>query len=360
MKVLFSEAEWYYRDLGLNDVDENQFSFDGMRYYNESDYFLNQYDLFVCAYYTMPHNVILTRKFQMLGVKTLLCSDGIFEFANSFKNPMHLKYGLRSFHPILQDIFLCVGKNEASYFNEEVITMDFMPQRLISRKAVCSFPEVNKVLLTTANTAYFDDEEYELLLRLILDTTKLLINKNVDFSFRIFDKKLLSSINGSCSHLIKNDIEDGFEDTLERYSSVITTPSSVAVVSMFHRRSTALLIYRDWPMLLQTGWIIPSVEVFKGQMDGFLSRDNSRMVIQDKLLASYTAKEGITDRILEISAFKVTRSDEIEAYVIKSYENMLLSKFNFNFEWLIRKSYRKLRSYKLLSNTINRLKKIIF
>jgi hypothetical protein len=360
MKILFSESEWYYRDLGLIDVHGVVFVFDGMRFYKKSETYLFEYSVFVCAYYTMPHNVILTRKFKKIGVNTVLCSDGVFDLANSFINPMHRKYGLQLFHPIMQDFFICVGGNEKKYFNGNVISMEFMPKRMISRKAVCAFPEFNKVLLTTANTAYFNDEEYELLLRLILDTTKLLINKNVDFSFRIFDKKLLSSINNSCGHLINNDIKDGFEDTLERYSSVITTPSSVAIVSMFHRRSTALLIYRDWPMFLQTGWIIPSVEVFTGQIDGFLSRDNSRMVIQDKLLASYTTKEGITDRILDISASKVTRSDEIEAYVIKSYENMLLSKFNFNFEWLIRKLYRKLRRYKLISNTINRLKKIIF
>jgi len=360
MKILFSESEWYYRELGLKDVDGVDFSFDGMKHYKESGLFLSQYELFVCAYYTMPHNVILTQKFKKADIRTILCSDGIFDFSNSFINPMHIKYGLRSFHPILQDFFLCVGKNERDYFNQDTLAMEFMPYRMITKKHASAMPESKKVLITTANTAYFNDEECELLLKLILDVTKLLTEENIDFSFRIFDISLLSSINEKYVGVLVNDIEEGFEDTLERYSSVITTPSSVAVVSMFHRRPTALLIYRDWPMFLQTGWLIPSIDVFKGQFNDFLDGEDSRMAIQDRLLSNYMTKEGVTDRILQASKIEFKGGDERESYIIKSYENMLLSKFNFNFEWFARKIYRKLKSFKSFSNALNRLKKRIF
>jgi len=360
MKILFSEGEWYYRDLGLNDVDRYAFSFDGMRYYNKSDRFLYQYDLFVCSYYTMPHNVILTRRFHALGVKTILCSDGIFDFANSFKNPMHLKYGLTSFHPILQDVFLCVGKNEANYFNDKAITMDFMPKRLISRKVPCPIPEDKRVLLTTANTAYFNNQEYDVLLGLIIDIGTLLIEGSIDFSFRIFDKKLLASLNKEFGLDISNDIDEGFEDTLQRYSSVITTPSSIAVVSMFHRRSTALLIYRDWPMLLQTGWMVPSAKIFGIHLSDFLMRSESRMEVQDKFLDGYLTKNGMTERVLEAAQVEFKSVKERESLIIKSYENMLLSKFNFNFEFFIRKLYKRLRSFKILSSILNRIKKSVF
>ena len=253
-----------------------------------------------------------------------------------------------------------MGKNEASYFNEKAITMDFMPQRLISQKSPCPLPRSERVLLTTANTAYFNNEEYEVLLGLISDIAILLIGEKVDFSFRIFDQKLLASLNKKCGFGVLNDIDERFEDTLQRYSSVITTPSSVAVVSMFHRRSTALLIYRDWPMLLQTGWLVPSAQIFRFHLNDFLKRSDPRMDVQDKFLDSYLTKSGLTDRVLEAAKVELKSIEERESLIIKSYENMLLSKFNFNLEFFIRKIYKILKNFKTLSNILNRIKKTVF
>ena len=118
-KILFSESENYYRRLGLRDIDGATFIFDGMRFYCKYDSFLSGFDAFISLFYTMPHNVLLTVRFQRLGVKTVLCSDGINDLANSFINPMHIKYGVELLHPIVQDFFLCVGKKERKYFNQE-------------------------------------------------------------------------------------------------------------------------------------------------------------------------------------------------------------------------------------------------
>ena len=360
MKILFSEGEEYYRALGLKDIEGARFVFDGMRFYIKSEVYLSQFQIFVCAYYTMPHNVILTRKFNKMGIKTVLCSDGIFDFANAINNPMHTKYSLKLFHPILQDFFLCIGKNERDYFMQDTIALDFMPDRVISKEEPVTMPKIRKVLITTANTAYFNDEEYELLLRLMLDVVNLLKEENVDFSFRIFDKRLMNEIENNCDFCTGNDLKESFEDTLKRYSSVITTPSSVAVVSMFHKRPTGLLIYRNWPNFLQTGWLIPSAIVFKSNLDEFVFADESRMAIQAKLLENYDTKKGISERILEVSQEQFDAREVYESTVIRYYENMLLSRFNFNFEWFVRKVYQRLKKLKFLSNIISRLKKRIF
>ena len=355
--ILFSESESYYRKLGLKDIDGIFFIFDGMRFYKRRDSFLMTFSVFISIFYTMPHNILLTQRFKKLGIKTVLCSDGINDLANSFINPMHIKYGVELLHPILQDFFLCVGKREKIYFNQSAVAMDFMPNTIITKQYPIPPPESRKILITTANTAYFNDDEFELLLKLIVGVSELLGDKGVDFSFRIFDDKLFSALQENYSGSIVNDIQSGFEDTLERYTSVITTPSSIAVASMFHGRPTALLIYRDWPMFLQTGWSIPSVDVFKNNFDSFFDCDDSRIAIQDRLFLNYRTTKGITDRINDILNIKLLKSHDCDNLIIRSYENFLLSKFNFNFEWFVRRVYLRLKRVKFFSNFINKMKK---
>lgn len=360
MKILFSEEEWYYRDLGLDNIEGVQYDFNGMKFYQASLSQLDQYDAFICAYYTMPHNAILTKKFKAIDVHTILCSDGIFDFSNARLNVMHSKYGMVQFNPIIQDYFICVGKKEAKYFSKGVNAMEYMPKRMISSERPCSFPEEERVLVTTANTAYFNEEEYKRLLLLMANVIELLVARGIGFSVRLYDNRLLQDLNKLFSSHLFNDVDEGFEETLIRYSSVITTPSSIAVVSMFHKRPTALLVYRDLPMFLQTGWLIPSVEVFSDLLSDFLLADQDRMDIQNQLYNNYATDKGLTDRILEVLDHDDIHSSEYSRFINKAYENMLASKFNFNIEWYVRRLYRSLKRYEFISKLLNRLKRLIF
>lgn len=361
MNILFSEDEWYYRDLGLTDRVGVKYTFGGMKFYRSSFDKLKQYDLFVCAYYTLPHNAILTVRFNQLGIKTALCSDGIFDFSNAFLNIMHRKYGVKQFHPIIQNFFLCVGEYESLYFTSEYVkAMDYMPKRMISRTDIVPLPLKPKVLVTTANTAYFNEAEYYRLVGLLSDVIIHLRESGVDYAVRLFDARLLDALSGKIQGHIVNDIDSCYEETLEKYSAVVTTPSSVAVVSMYHQRATAILVYRDNPMFLQSAWLVPSVEVFSASLDGFLTRDSEKMKIQNKLLENYSTEYGLTDRLQQVLECDGCSSDLSLEFINKSYENMLQSKFNINFEWYVRKAYRYLKTHRYLSETLNKIKKVIF
>ena len=238
--------------------------------------------------------------------------------------------------------------------------MDYMPKRMISSERPALFPHETNVLVTTANTAYFDDIEYGILFRLISDVLGLLIDKKTSFAIRLFDERLLTDLNTKFDGLLLNDVEEGFEETLLRYSAVVTTPSSVAVVSMFHQRPTALLVYRDFPMFLQTGWLVPSAAVFAGLLDGFLDGDRDRMEVQNKLYENYSTESGLSERLSEILRKDATTPSEYGSFINKSYENMLGSKFNFNIEWSVRRLYRLLKRNKFISGFLNRLKRSVF
>jgi hypothetical protein len=256
MKILFSEHESYYRDLGLIDNPELTYTFGGSRFYNNNNYFFECFDLFVCAFYTMPHNVLLTMKFKQIKKSSVIVSDGVFDFSNAIDNPMVKKYNVTMYHPVLQDYMICVGSKESSYFSNSTSCFNYLPTRVLSKTNMIPIPYRAKILVTTANTAYFNQEEFDALVILINGVIEVLTNSNVDFSLRIYDKPLLKSISQSFSGVLANDISSNFECCLKSYSGVITTPSSIAVTSMYHKRAVALLVYRDKPMLLQSVWLI--------------------------------------------------------------------------------------------------------
>lgn len=295
MKILFSENEDFYRKLGLKDCESYNYYFDGMRLYKKKSDYFQRYDLFVCAFYTLPHNTIITLKCKNVGIKTALCADGIFEFSNAFLNPMHKKYNVKLCHPILQDFYICVGKQESKYFRTFKPTVDYLPMRLISNKNIISLPDSIKILITTANTAYFSEAELSRLLTILLGIISVLNNRNINFDLRIFDEKLLSPISIKYPNL-HNNISGGFEDILGDYSCVITTTSSIMIPSMYHQRAVCQIIYRDFPLIIQSGWNISSVEMFESSLSSFLNMDKDRMDIQTRLLLSYSESLDLTDR----------------------------------------------------------------
>lgn len=350
MKILFSENEMYYRELGLKDISGVSYVFNGLMYYNHSLTVLSRFNLFVCSFYTLPHNTLLTIKFRSLSIKTMLCSDGIFEFSNAIDNKMITKYGVMLFHPIIQDYFLCVGEKETKYFNQMTTrVLKFMPKRMLSKSELIELPKYKKTLITTANTAYFSKLEFNRLKKIILEISELLRANSIEFSFRIFDEKLLLAIRESLDFDIVNDVKNSFEKTIESYTSVITTPSSIAITSMYHQRSVSLLIYRDKPMLLQAGWLTPSAGVLKDSLDSFVNLDPERINIQNGLLKSYLTDDGITEHIQTILALEThVKIIKMEEFIDNSLVNMLNSRFNFNMEWFARKVYQKFKGAKVM------------
>lgn len=350
MHILFSEHESFYRDLGLIDKPGLVYTFGGCRFYKKKSIFFDKFDSFVCAFYTMPHNVLLTLKFKELNKATILCTDGVFDFSNAITNPMVSKYGVTMYHPIIQSHFLCVGNTEKSYFSNQVSSFNYLPKRVLSKSDMLILPNTKKILITTANTSYFNDLEFESLSNLMLDTIRVLIKKDVLFAVRVFDQRLLAFLELNLQIEFENDIKFDFEKTLEAYSGVVTTPSSIAITAMYHKRAVGLLVYRDKPMLLQSGWLIPSSAVFEQNLESFLALEPQRLSIQMDILRTYLAKEGITELLEELSNSKsISRAEECEQHHInQNMFNMLNSSFNFNCEWSVRQLYLKVKRNKFI------------
>jgi hypothetical protein len=353
VNILFCEDRAYYDLLGLEPLDGVNFTFGGMKFYKASDEFLSCFDMFVCAFYFSPPTVLLTLKFKRLGVRTAIVADGIFDLCNAFNNRLHKKNGLIQFHTILQDYFICVGSEEVNYFKCcDYRVRRYMPKRIQANSSMVPLPLTFSVLITTANTAYFDENEFKSLVILLQDVCNLLASRNVSYSVRLMDSRLYDELCLRVNSRIFNDTEDDFETTLQRYSSVISTPSSVVITSMLHKRSTAILVYRDYPILTQAGWLLASAESFKVALEGFLNHESDRMLVQERLRAMYIATPRLSSVLRDSLVDDNFCPANVDLYVNRSLYNMLNSPLNFNLTWTARTIYLRLSKIYLFQSLI--------
>lgn len=345
IRILFSEPEDYYRKLGLSNLIDCDYTFDGMKKYGNIN--VHNYDVFVCSFYTLPHNVILTIKFNRVGKKTILVTDGIFEYSNSFFNPMVKKYDLFLYFPIIQNYLIIADKEAKSLFSSEKLKVfDYMPSRMISSENKIELPIRIKVLITTANTAYFDENQYKRILNLIIISAENLIKRNVDFSFRIFDVRLIKDIRLAVKKDILNDTKKDFEDTITNYTHIITTPSSISITSMYHNRLVLTLINSTIPINIQSSWNLSNYEDVEDVLDSFIEMDKTRCEIQKKLLAKYFSENTLNKSLLK--SLNDNRDISKINYIDTSLLNMLNSKFNFNVEFYVRKLYKLIPGNKII------------
>lgn len=357
-KLLFAEARSYYDSLGiLNDIDNDKFDmvFDGAKNYKIKDEDLKKYDYVISYLYTNPLSNLLIIKAKRNDIKTLLISDGIFDWNNAFENTMQKKYNLKLYHPIIHDHFLVVGDCEKDYFEKlGVKSSTFIPNRIISNKDIIKLPIKDKILITTANTAYFNQSEKTSLINLLKDVIKSISELNIDVIYRIFDDDLVRILQVKDEDNFK---EGSFEETLKNASCVITTPSSICINSMYHGRSVGMLLYRDSPLFMQTGWLIHNSANIQSTILSMLARDSDRIMYQNYQVSNYVNDNNLSD-LLTVENIKLTE-DVVNKFVNQNYENLLNSRFNLNFEYFMRNRYLKLKKSKKCKNLISKLRLLL-
>lgn len=340
-KVLFLEDEKYLLNLG---VFENCACCDGTEDYKILDSTIKKYDLVISQLYTSPLSNFLIIKAKNNNVKTMLLCDGVLEWANCFTNPMNSKYNLNFYHPILHDMVLSVGNVESKYFKFLGFnSKQYVPKRMKPTMDKIGKVNKNRLLITTANTAYYNNSEKLHLVTLIKDVQSSCHVIQLDYIFRLFDDELINLLGVSDE---KNHINGSFEECLTLVDFVVSTPSSISISAMFHGKPLGHLIYRDAPMFVQAGWNISSSIDIDLTLKHMISFNKERLDFQDFQVSNY-----ITDDMgLEEDIFKELskqKSEKIEKFINQNLYNMLNSKFNFNIEYSIRKLYLSFKSHRL-------------
>jgi hypothetical protein len=349
--ILFLESKEYFDDIGIFQDKKYNVKLDGNYFYKNIPV---DYDFIVSRLYKNPISNLSILNGKNKRVKTLLFSDGIIEWSNMFNNQSITSYNLKLFHPVIHDLFLCVGKEETKYFNFLGFnTMQFIPKRIKPKRDKLSLPNNKTFLITTANNAYFDNNEKTRLVKLIKSIIQELNTLNYNFSFRVFDDELIKLLEiNQFDNIIHND----FEECLQDFSHVITTPSSISLICLYHERALGHLVYRDVPVFIQGGWNLSlSVDILSA-LENMYSLDKDRMNFQLFQLSNYLINDkDIDSEIME--KLNQCKQESLKQFINQNLLNMLNSRFNINFEYLFRKLYLKFKKNKFFqrikkSNTI--------
>ncbi|OCH28674.1 hypothetical protein A6E12_09290 [Aliivibrio fischeri] len=353
-KVIFLENEEFYNDMISSDFFKNcSLTYDGAKLYKKNKSFKN-YDLVVYTIYSSPYYNFLIYHASLQGVNTLLLMDGICEFSNFTKNSNIKRLNIDNYHPIIANSIAVVGTEAKNYFSMYGInSVIYLPPRVCTMNYHVKLDNNNTFLITTANTAYYDEDEFKLLVSLLKATIKNLIEGNFNFYFRIYDQRIINDLNISDDI---NLITGSFESVLEKVDYVITTPSSIMLTAMYANKPVAMLLYRDVPNFIQSGWILFEGCNFINLFESMKEKDLKRMSFQASQVKYNLQREESVDKCFAIEP--IYDYKHIHSFIDQNLFNMLNSKFNFNFESTFRKFYIHSRKYFLLKKIFNYIKKL--
>lgn len=349
LKILFLDSKSSIARLVDLDMLEKKASvtYSGERYYGCKDEALKCFDLIVQSHFpNLVHQsmILLCKK---LNIPTAFIFDGVFDWANTYNNPKHTSLGIYIGRPFLHDIVFYVSSGDSlkylKYKNPGVKFINYMPFRNRKCNVSVGINDLKKdtVLITTANTAYFDDKEFSSLVDLIKDTIHVCEELGIKVIYRIFDRKILKSLNIDKD----NYIDCNLSDVLNISTIVLSTPSTLNVDVVGYNLPLGSLIYRNSPVLNNGGWVIYDkktardsiLQMLNGHKDiDFIERIN----FQRSLIACDKENfENLSKKDLYVCLNKSDVSDildDITAFTTFSYVKIFISQLIFYIKKLIK------------------------
>lgn len=302
MRVLFLQPKEYF--LELIDVDvffsKHELKF-GYLPYCRIDSMVKQFDIVVSCIDHDENSRHICRIAKQVGCEVVFFQDGVFDFSNAYHNPF-LMLKDKVLHEVncYTKIFF-TDFTAKKYFSNYMIDYNvYWPKRML--KSTTKFDlgynpsQPPKVLISTANSPYFDDNEFERLVVIINNVTKELDTLNVAYDYRIYDEKLLNSLE---IHPQKNKNTGTFESCIKSgYSALFSTPSSIVNTAAFFEIPVAVFDYRSSPMMSVAGWRIHMSLNIRNEIISIMERDLSRMDYQRRMLPdSFSEPDNQTDFI---------------------------------------------------------------
>jgi hypothetical protein len=292
---------------------------------------------------TLKKSISIIRK----GEKLVVLQDGVFDFSNSFCNPFFFD-SYKLLYPSTSNVVFSFGNKEKSYikyFNPNAVVKSYMPtfiNKTIENKKTFSNSNAQfDVMITTANTAYFSDQEFDRLVNLLVNIVGKLKKSELTYCFRIFDKKIIEALK-HVSIAFVNIIDVDLCSALTLTKSVITTPSTLSVEVMILDVPVATLIYRDYPLTTQTGWIMAHENDAILIVESMLKGADERMNIQRAMLTNYIEVDfpqlKATD-VVTIANNVPPITDALDRFATKQ----LTSTWNFNIKYFIKRMLCKIK-----------------
>ncbi|WP_164671263.1 hypothetical protein [Pectobacterium brasiliense] len=289
----------------LNEIHEDiNIFFDG-----EKELLFNnikKYDVIVNFNYSNAFHSLLIRKAKENNILSILLQDGIFEWNNTFvKNKKMPLY-----HPITHDVFFSFGGDQEFKYLQQVNTLlpvkffKYIPD-FLNKKSIAYDKDKFDFLITTANSAYFNNSELVRLCNLINETIDNLVNLNLSFKLRIFDKRILSNINAAGYSI--NDLCPNISECLLDVRCVLTTRSTLIFEAIGASKPVGEFLYRDVPQFSNPAWLVHSNIDFPETLNSMIFMDENRMAMQVAMYNSHMTTSTVND--LHEYVIKLNKTD---------------------------------------------------
>lgn len=160
-------------------------------------------------------------------------------------------------------------------------------------------------LITTANSAYFNESELVGLCKLINEAIYNLIKLNLSFKLRIFDNKILRNINFPDGTI--NDLCPNISECLLDVKCVLTTRSTLIFEAIGAGKPVGEFLYRDVPQFSNPAWLIHSNIDFSETFSSMVFFDKNRMTMQAAMYNDHMVTSAVND--LHEYVIKLNKTD---------------------------------------------------
>lgn len=301
--ILFLQPREYFERLGLDfERIENECAFG---FFSISGFLedIKKYSVVVTCIDHSHFSRFLCLLAKANGVPSLIIMDGVFEWSNATSNPFLVKRGIKLLSPLCYSHAAVVDSGLGEALSRKGCKVySYSPSSVVENELIQTS---GAVLVTTANTPYFSEQEYVDLLSMLTEVIKSLENKNIDYAFRIFDERIIEDLSIPPQ---KNIIGGGFVQVVKDYGALITTPSTIAIEAMRLNLPVALLDYRDGPVFFQSAWRINGGSSISRTIDSLLSPSPERLDYQKEQLPPSKRLDEIID---DVSRGGYFRSPEV-------------------------------------------------
>ena len=231
------------------------------------------------------------------GVPRIYLFDGIYDVANAYRNPAHLRRRICQMDPLVYSHVACVDRWALRTFAALGLrTHAWLPARAKPEQAAGpAEASAAAFLIATARSPAFEPGERARLKDLLAMTVAALDRRGATYRFRTGDTDILRSLGVPAGG---NDMRDPFSQCIRRYRCLITTPSTTATTAMLAGKPTATLDYRDGPLTQQTGWRIHGSTDLDDTLASMLEPAPDRMTFQAREIAHLADRTPVEDFIL--------------------------------------------------------------
>lgn len=237
-------------------------------------------------------NSLEVQQLKRLGVPTLHVVDGVVDWKNTWENPRSLRgdAGLPLFQPVLCDKIACLGPVQARIFSAwgnaskcELVGAPRFDRYYTLKRRTRKAEEPARVLILTANTAYFNAEQHAAILTGLKDLRDFFAAAAND---GIPVEPVWRLTSGLTEELGLPPPQKGSDlaDVLTTVDAVIGGSSTALLEAMMLGLPTALLDYSNVPHYLQPAWQITAEAHIGPVLGELLNPSHPRMLQQEMTL----------------------------------------------------------------------------